>query len=92
MKNEIPAMIDTTSMTFTRLGEYEDIDMTLTSDGRMTFERVYYNEEAGDWDGNEVYASDIEDQMSEYAFLHISSKPLTFGQLMSSFSHKMFAR
>jgi len=92
MKNEIPATLDGSELTFIRLGKMEDIDMKICLETNlMTFERVFYNEDEEEWDGKEIYASEIESEMSEYAFCAITSKPLTFRQLMATFSHKMFA-
>jgi len=90
--NEIPALRNNNEMTFTRLGPDEDIDMTLErKTQRMTFQRLEYNEETGDWDGKEVYASEVEEELENYTFSTITEKPLSFRQLKAIFSHKMFA-
>jgi hypothetical protein len=57
----------------------------------MTFEKVFYDETAEDWDGTEIYASEIEDAMDAYRFCGITAQPLSFKFLQSMFSHKMFA-
>lgn len=93
MRNELPATLDGSELKFIRLGEMEDIDMTVDLKTRtMTFECVFYDEETEDWDGREVYASEIENQMEEYAFCAIQSNPLSFRELKAIFSHKMFAQ
>lgn len=92
MKSVIPAIIHGNEIKFIRLGEMEDIDITLDfKSNTMTFERVFYDENAEDWDGKEVYASEIENEMKNYLFCAGLSTAKTFRELQSLFSHKMFA-
>ena len=93
MKNEIPAIRSNTSMTFTRLGSEEEIDLHLDrKTNRMTFSRIQWNDEKGDWVEKEVYLADVQDELKGYGFCTISEKPMTIKQLAAAFSHKMFIR
>jgi hypothetical protein len=92
MINELPAIRNNNEMVFTRLGEYEDIDMTLNrKTNQMTFHRLVWNHETDDWDSQEVYLRDIGHQLAKYGFLTIAPQPLNIKQLQAFFSHKMLA-
>lgn len=90
MINEIPATISGLKLLFIRLGEMEDIDMTIDLKTKtMTFERIQFDENNDEWVSDEICACEIEDEMNVYNFLSITDKPLTFRDLQSLFSHKM---
>jgi hypothetical protein len=92
MKNELPAMRSNDMMVFVHLGENEDIDMTLDRNSNlMTFERVTFNDESGDWEGDEVYLEEVQEELEGYAFLTIAEKPLNLRELSAMFSHRMVA-
>jgi len=92
MKNEIPSIIEATKLTFIRLGEMEEINMTVDIKNRtMTFQRLTFNEDDQDWEADEVYASEIEDELAEYIFILGNDNSQRIREMKSMFSHKMFA-
>jgi len=90
MKAVIPEIVDGLNFTFIRLGKNEDIDMAIDLKTRtVTFERIHFDETNDEWVGDEIYASEIEDDM-DYEFHGIHTGPLTFREVRNIFSHKMF--
>ena len=93
MTNELPAIASNKEIIFTRLGLNEDIDMTIDLESRrMTFERVFWNEEKEEWEGKQAYLEEIEDELKDYGFLKITRNPLSIQKLKTFFSFKMFIK
>lgn len=88
-KNEIPSSITNDEIEFSRLGQMEDIDIKLTKDGSMEIERVFWDEENEEWDGKEITAEEVEDELENVRFLAVAESPMTFRQIRANFTHKL---
>ena len=88
MQNELPAIKNDTLIHYTRLGEYEEIDLSIDlKEWSMSVFYITWDDE--DASGVEIHLSDVIDELQDYKFLGIMSRGLSIRELQSMFSFKM---